>query len=68
MLDPKFPDLVSNYLANYASQKSRRCMVTSPIKEEDKADTLDPIELTAVVVKSVDAVSLVVVTKPSSQI
>ena len=43
-------------------------MVTSPIKEEDKADTLDPIELTAVVVKSVDAVSLVVVTKPSSQI
>ena len=37
-------------------------MVTSPIKEEDKADTLDPIELTAVVVKSVDAVSSVVVT------
>ena len=68
MLDTKFPDLVSTYLVNYASPKSRRCMVTSPIKEEDKADTLDPIELTAVVVKSVDAVSLVVVTKPSSQI
>ena len=43
-------------------------MATSPIKEEDKADALDPIELTAVVVKSVDAVSSVVVTKPSSQI
>ena len=55
-------ELDLNYLDIIVNSKSRRCMVTSPIKEEDKADTLESIELNAVVVKSVDAVSSVVVT------
>ena len=59
-----FPKLASWTWLLHASS-SQRCIVTPPDKRKDKADTLIVIEQSKAVIKTVDAVFLVVIRQPS---